>query len=139
MRKKYFHVCLAAFLFTIFLSSAKAQSESAVDRQLFEIQRVYHAKSDKKKISIKDKKIRVDIRSNYDMGNATLEIVINGQKVKHQIKEIGTESAGSKVKVVTGVIYEIVINTPEILKTGENELLIKGYGLAQSKKFKIKP
>lgn len=129
------------FIINIFLCpfySMFAQSESSVDKQLFEIQRIQHAKSDKKKISVKDKKIRVTIRSNYDMGNATLELYLNDKKVSFTINEIGTESTGSKVKIVTGVIYEIVVNADKKLKTGENELLIRGYGLAQSKKFKLK-
>ncbi|MDF1548171.1 MAG: hypothetical protein P1P88_10145 [Bacteroidales bacterium] len=125
-------------LFILPVHSLIAQPESSVDKKLFEIQSVHHGKSKKKKISVKDKKIRITIRSSYDMGNATLELFLNDKKVSHQLKEIGTESAGSKVKVVTGVIYEITVECQQLLEVGENELLIKGYGIPQRNNFKIK-
>ena len=72
------------------------------------------------------------------MGNATIVVVLNGKKVNHEMKEIGTESTGSKVKVVTGVIYDIIADCKGLLKIGENEVVIKGYGIPQQRKFKLK-
>ena len=128
------------FLITLSLTplTVLGQTESSVDKQLFEITRVGHLKTGKKKLSSKDKKFKIKIRSNYDMGNATIIVVLNGEKVKHQVKEVGTESVGSKVKVITGVIYDIIGECKGILKIGDNELIIKGYGSPQKRIFKIK-
>jgi hypothetical protein len=54
------------------------------------------------------------------------------------MKEVGTESVGSKVKVVTGVIYDIIADCKGLLKIGENEVHIKGYGVPQERVFKIR-
>ncbi len=114
------------------------QTESPVDKQLFEITRVGNLKTGKKKLSSKDKKFKIQIRSPYDMGSATIIIVLNGKKVNHQMKDVGTESAGVKVKVVTGVIYDIIADCKGLLKIGENEVVINGYGIPQKRVFKIR-
>mgnify|MGYP003565966218 CR=1 FL=1 len=137
MAKLRFSVAIALLFFLSF-EFMIAQSESAVDKQLFEITRVGHLKTGKKKLTVKDKKFKIKIRSPYNMGNATIVVVLNGKKVNHQMKEIGTESAGGKVKVVTGVIYDIIADCKGLLKIGENEVLIKGYGIPQKRMFKLK-
>jgi hypothetical protein len=108
-----------------------------IKQQMFEIVTVCTAKNTKKPIVAKDKKVILKIRSNYDMGNSTLVLVLNGQKVKYSLKETGTESVGVKVKVVTSVNYDIVIDCEGKLKPGENELKINGYGDPQVKNFKV--
>jgi hypothetical protein len=127
-----------SILFLLLSNEALGQTESPVDKQLFEITRVGHLKTGKKKLSTKDKKFKIQIRSPYDMGNATIVVVLNGKKVNHQMKEVGTESAGVKVKVVTGVIYDIIADCKGLLKIGENEVHIKGYGVPQERVFKIR-
>lgn len=125
-------------VFLLFFSTVQGQPESAVDKQLFEITRGGHLKTGKKKLSTKDKKFKIKIRSPYDMGNATIVVVLNGEKVNHQMKEVGTESAGAKVKVVTGVIYDIIADCKNLLKVGENKVVINGCGIPQDRVFKIR-
>jgi len=137
-KKRFIFISLLAVLFFLPIKSIFGQSESAVDKQLFEITRVGHLKTGKKKLTTKNKKFKIKIRSNYDMGNATIAVVLNGKKIKHEMKEVDTESVGAKVKVVTGVIYDIIADCKGLLKLGENELTIKGYGTAQKRVFKIK-
>jgi hypothetical protein len=137
MQNKIFITSLSV-LFFVFVNTAKGQTESPVDKKLFEITRVGHLKTGKKKLSSKDKKLKIKIRSPYDMGNATIVVVLNGKKVEHQIKELGTESAGVKVKIVTGVIYDIIAECKGLLKPGENKVVIKGYGVPQERVFKIR-
>lgn len=72
------------------------------------------------------------------MGNSTIVVVLNGKKVKHEMKETGTESVGAKVKVVTGVKYDIIAECKGLLNVGENEVVIKGYGIPQKRIFKVK-
>ncbi len=69
------------------------------------------------------------------MGNATIVVVVNGKKVNCVMKEAGAESVGAKVKVVTVVIYDIIANCKGLLKTGQNELVIKGYDTEQQRIF----
>ena len=126
------------FVLCFFTATINGQTESSVDKNLFEITRVGHLKTGKKKLAVKDKKFKIKIRSPYDMGNATIVVALNGKKVKHQMKEVGTESLGSKVKVVTGVIYDIIAECKGLLKVGENKLVIKGYGVSQEKLFKVR-
>jgi hypothetical protein len=139
---KRIRILLSVFILTLCLNPNDLRSENPIHsnfkQELFEIQGIYHANSDKKKIEVKNKKFKVKIKSNNDMGNATLVLMLNGKIVKHQIKEVGTESMGSKVKVITAVIYEITIETDGLLKLNENELIIKGYGTAQTKNFIVK-
>jgi hypothetical protein len=108
-----------------------------IEQQMFEIVTVCGAKKAKKTIGVKDKKMIIKIRSNNDMGNSTLLVVLNGQKVKHDFKETGTESIGVKIKVVTSVNYDLVVECQGKLKPGENELKINGYGDQQVKIFKV--
>ena len=108
-----------------------------LDQQMFEIVAIYNAKSPKKPITAKDKRLCVKISSGYDMGNTQLVIFLNGQKIKYSIKETGTESVGGKVKVVTSVNYEILFDCPNLLKPGDNELKINGFGDQQAKIFKV--
>lgn len=127
-----------SILFFLLSNETQSQTESSVDKQLFEITRIGHLKTGKKKLSPKSKKFKIKIRSNYDMGNATIVVVLNGKKVNHQLKEVGAESTGVKVKVVTGVIYDIIADCKDILKTGENKLVIRGYGFPQERVFKVR-
>jgi hypothetical protein len=106
-------------------------------QQMFEIVAIYNAKSPKKPITAKDKRLSIKISSGYDMGNTQLVIFLNGQKIKYSIKETGTESVGGKVKVVTSVNYEILTDCPNLLKPGDNELIINGFGEQQLKIFKV--
>jgi hypothetical protein len=70
-----------SILFLLLSNEALGQTESPVDKQLFEITRVGHLKTGKKKLSTKDKKFKIQIRSPYDMGNATIVVVLNGKKL----------------------------------------------------------
>lgn len=135
---RYISVITITFFLSLFSNLLVAQSESSVDKQLFEITRVGHIKTGKKKLNLKSKRLKIKIRSNYDMGNSTIVVVLNGKKVTHEMKETGTESVGSKVKVVTGVKYDIIIKCLGLLKSGENEVLIKGYGIPQKRMFKVR-
>lgn len=137
-KKEYIVAIILIFSFSQFNNFIVAQSESAVDKHLFEITRVGHVKTGKKKLNPKSKKFKIKIRSNYDMGNSTIVVVLNGKKVKHEMKETGTESVGAKVKVVTGVKYDIIAECKGLLNVGENEVVIKGYGIPQKRIFKVK-
>jgi hypothetical protein len=135
---------IALFVFLSFFMKESQYSPATcktvfpgLDQQMFEIVAIYNAKSSKKPIIAKDKKLGIKIGSGYDMGNTQLVIFLNGQKIKYSIKEIGTESVGGKVKVVTSVNYEILIDCTNLLKQGDNELKINGFGDQQTKIFKV--
>jgi hypothetical protein len=135
---------IVLFVFISFFSNENQYNQATcrtvfpgLYQQMFEIVAIYNAKSPKKPITAKDKKLGIKISSGYDMGNTQLVIILNGQKVKYSIKETGTELVGGKVKVVTSVNYEIFIDCPNLLKQGDNELKINGFGNQPMKIFKV--